>query len=353
MDVFSLIKQARENGCSDLHITAGTAVAVRKYGELFMLDQVPTLEESEEMILSLLKEDEAKFVLAGNDLDVAVPDEKGNRIRGNVYHQRNNLAASIRLIDSNIPTLSELNMPPVIQKLAELRGGLVLVTGPTGSGKSTTLASMLDHINKTQPKHIITIEDPIEYVYKYDKAMIHQRQIRKDVSDFASALRSSLREDPDIIMVGEMRDYETINAAITAAETGHLVLSTLHTQSAAQTIERIISSCPIEAEGILLSQLSSVLAGVITQTLVPLDRQEGRIAATEIMLNNTAVANLIKEKKYNQINSTIQANLSSGMHTLNYSLMELVKHMKITREEAIAHSNNVPELEKNFGIVRR
>ena len=197
-------------------------------------------------------------------------------------------------------------------------------------------------------RHVITIEDPIEYVYGFKKSMIHQRQVGRDVPDFATALRSSLREDPDIILVGEMRDYETINAAITASETGHLVLSTLHTRSAAQTVERIISACPIEAQPALVVQLASVLTGVITQTLVPLDGQEGRTAATDIMLNNTAVANLIKEQKTNQFQTVLQSNIQAGMHTMNYSLANLVKTRKISRDTALKYSENPTDLSKNI-----
>ncbi len=349
MDVFELIKKTREKGCSDLHITAGTAIAVRRYGELSMLDDKPTLQESTDMILQLISDEADKeYVLAGHDLDIAATDADGNRVRGNIYHQRNNLAASLRLIEPVVPSLKELGMPAVLEDLAKLRHGLVLITGPTGSGKSTTLASMLNYINENMPRHIITIEDPIEYVYPYGQSMIHQRQVGKDVPDFNLALRSSLREDPDIIMVGEMRDFETIQAAVTAAETGHLVLSTLHTKSAAQTVERIISSCPSEAEPTLLSQLSSVLSGVITQTLVPTLDGDGRVAATEVMLMSPAISNLIKEKKVNQINTAIQSSLKMGMHTMNYSLTQLYKTMKISREEAFAHSNNPSELEKTM-----
>ena len=195
---------------------------------------------------------------------------------------------------------------------------------------------------------IITVEDPIEYVYGFKKSMIHQRQVGRDVPDFATALRSALREDPDVILVGEMRDYETINAAITAAETGHLVLSTLHTRSATQTVERIISACPIEAQSALIIQIASVLTGVITQTLVPRAEQEGRIAATEIMLNNTAVSNLIKEKKTNQIQTVLQSNMQTGMHTMNYSLANLVKTRVISRDVALKYSENPTELAKSI-----
>ena len=259
MELKELIKYARDNRCSDLHITAGEAVAVRKYGELELLDITPSIEETEDMIFSILGDEDIQNVQAGKDIDVASTDESGGRLRINIYHQRRNLAASIRLLDSVIPSFEELgHSGKLFSKLVEKRSGLILVTGPTGSGKSTTLAAMIDYINNNMSRHIITVEDPIEYVYGFKKSMIHQRQVGRDVPDFATALRSALREDPDVILVGEMRDYETINAAITAAETGHLVLSTLHTRSATQTVERIISACPIEAQSALIIQIASV-----------------------------------------------------------------------------------------------
>ncbi|MGN0318210.1 MAG: type IV pilus twitching motility protein PilT [Lachnospira sp.] len=348
MELDDLLHFARSEKCSDVHLTAGTNVAVRRYGQLRVLDRKPTIKETEDMIYSLLNEDDIARVKAGEDVDVAAADPSGSRIRINVYHQRNNLAASIRLLEQHIPTFAELGMPKpkLLEDLATRRSGLVLVTGPTGSGKSTTLASMINFINKTQAKHVMTIEDPIEYVYQFDKAMIHQRQVGKDVPDFATALRSSLREDPDVIMVGEMRDYETISAAITAAETGHLVLSTLHTKSAAQTVDRIISACPIEGQPSMLLQLSALLVGVITQELVPTIDGESRVPATEIMINNTAVGNLIKDNKTNQINSVLQSNMNIGMHTLNHSLQQLVRMGTISREEALKHSNTPAELER-------
>lgn len=349
MELKELIKYARDNRCSDLHITAGEAVAVRKYGELELLDITPSIEETEEMIFSILGDEDIQNVQAGKDIDVASTDESGGRLRINIYHQRRNLAASIRLLDSVIPSFEELgHSGKLFSKLVEKRSGLILVTGPTGSGKSTTLAAMIDYINNNMSRHIITVEDPIEYVYGFKKSMIHQRQVGRDVPDFSTALRSALREDPDVILVGEMRDYETINAAITAAETGHLVLSTLHTRSATQTVERIISACPIEAQSALIIQLASVLTGVVTQTLVPRAEQEGRIAATEIMLNNTAVSNLIKEKKTNQIQTVLQSNMQTGMHTMNYSLANLVKTRVISRDVALKFSENPTELAKSI-----
>ena len=309
MELKELIKYARDNRCSDLHITAGEAVAVRKYGELELLDITPSIEETEDMIFSILGDEDIQNVQAGKDIDVASTDESGGRLRINIYHQRRNLAASIRLLDSVIPSFEELgHSGKLFSKLVEKRSGLILVTGPTGSGKSTTLAAMIDYINNNMSRHIITVEDPIEYVY----------------------------------------GYETINAAITAAETGHLVLSTLHTRSATQTVERIISACPIEAQSALIIQIASVLTGVITQTLVPRAEQEGRIAATEIMLNNTAVSNLIKEKKTNQIQTVLQSNMQTGMHTMNYSLANLVKTRVISRDVALKYSENPTELAKSI-----
>ena len=329
MDINYLLQMARKQDCSDLHITAGTALAVRRYGILKILegteDYIPTLTESEALILSLLSEEQKELVLKGKDLDVGSMMEDGTRIRINIYHQRNHLAASIRLLNSKIPSVGELGLPDTILDLADEYNGLVLVTGPTGSGKSTTLASMVEHINATNAKHVITIEDPIEYIYEHKKAMIHQREVGKDVSDFAVALRSALREDPDIILVGEMRDFETINAAITAAETGHLVLATLHTSSAAQTVERIIDGCPVDAQNRIRIQLANVLRGIVTQHLLPRPDGLGRVPATEVMINNAAVSNMIRENKAFMINNAIQSGFQLGMHTMQSDVQRLVQ----------------------------
>ena len=346
MDLNQFIKDARADRCSDIHITAGTEVAVRRFGQLKILNLRPSLEEATQIILSLLDDHCRELVLSGKDVDVATTDAEGGRIRLNVYHQRNNLAASIRLLDAKIPTFEQLGINPgVLQKLSELHGGLVLITGPTGSGKSTTLAAMINHINRNCAKHVITVEDPIEYVYYHERAMIHQRQVGIDVPDFATALRSSLREDPDIIMVGEMRDYETISAAVTAAETGHLVLSTLHTKSAAQTIDRIINACPIEAQSSMRIQLATVLSGVITQQLLPLTNGSGMVAATEIMLRNNAVSSLIRENKTNQIQTVLQSSIQAGMHTLNHSLVQLIRMGKVSVDDAMNVTNEASNLE--------
>lgn len=329
-----LIYYAKEQECSDIHITVGTNLAIRRFGTLEILPDCPKPDDARDMILSLLNPKQVDRVLNGEDLDIGYMFEDGTRIRANIYHQRNNLAASIRILMQNIPSFAALGLPDVVRELAELPRGLVLVTGPTGSGKSTTLAAMVDHINKTMPRHIMTIEDPIEYIYPHNQAMIHQREVGKDVGSFATALRSALREDPDVILVGEMRDYETVSAAITAAETGHLVLSTLHTTSAAQTVERIIDACPMEAQNQLRSQFANTIRGVITQQLLPLADGTGRTIATEIMVATSAISNLIRESKTIQIPSMLQSGRKEGMHTLNDDLMRLVFENKITMEEA-------------------
>ena len=348
MNFEELVEYAKKNECSDIHITVGTNLAIRRFGVLEILEPAPTAEESRNMIFSFLDQDQVEKVSNGQDLDVGCMLWDGTRIRANIYHQRNNLAASIRLLNQTIPTFQELGLPPVVKELAELPRGLVLVTGPTGSGKTTTLASMVNHINKTTSRHIMTIEDPIEYVYPHNKAMIHQREVGKDVPSFASALRSALREDPDIILVGEMRDYETISAAIAAAETGHLVLSTLHTTSAAQTVERIIDATPLDGQDQIRSQFSNVIRGVITQTLLPSAEGDGRVVATEIMVANVAIGNLIRENKAIQIPSLIQAGRTAGMHTLNDDLASLIRRGRVTKEEAMKVSNDPSSLEKVF-----
>ncbi len=340
MDFTLLIEDARNDNCSDVHITVGTAIARRRYSKLELLYPVPTAEESERMIMEKLTEEQRAYVKAGNDLDLSIMMPDGSRLRANIYHQRNNLAAVYRILNNTIPTFEELHLPEAVCKLADEPRGLVLVTGPTGSGKTTTMASMVNYINKNMDKHVITIEDPIEYVYYHERSMIHQREIGKDVTDFPSALRSALREDPDVILVGEMRDYETIRAAITAAETGHLVLSTLHTNNAAQTVERVIESYPPNFQNMVRSQLASVLRGVVTQVLIPGMKGNSMEIATEVLLNNDAVANQIRENKIHQILSTIQSNTQMGMHTMDSDIKRLVREWKISPEMALKYAAN-------------
>ncbi len=345
MNFYELIDYAKREGCSDVHVTVGTSLAVRKFGKLEMLNPAPSADESENMILAGLTSEQVAKVDAGEDLDFAMVLKDGTRLRANIYHQRNNLAATYRILRDKIPTFDELDIPDSVRKLINESRGLVLITGPTGSGKTTTLASMVDYVNKKQAKHVMTIEDPIEYVYYHAKSMIHQREIGKDVDSFAQALRSSLREDPDIILVGEMRDYETISAAMTAAETGHLVLSTLHTTSAAQTIERIIDAYPPHGQSQARTQLANVLKGIVTQQLIPLEDGSGMTIATEVLINTDAIANQIRDNKTYQIPTSMQAGMSLGMHTLNADLKRLVREQKISNSTALKYCSNVKDYE--------
>lgn len=340
-----LIDHARREEASDIHITVGTAIALRRFGKLEIMKPAPTAEESTRLIYSALTEEQKADVEDGKDLDFAIMLKDGTRLRANIYHQRNNIAATYRILRSKIPTFQELDIPDAVRKLVNEPRGLVLITGPTGSGKTTTLASMIDYVNQKQAKHVMTIEDPIEYVYYHAKSMIHQREVGRDVDSFATALRSSLREDPDIILVGEMRDYETISAAITAAETGHLVLSTLHTTSAAQTIERIIDAYPAHGQSQARTQLANVLRGIVTQQLVPLEDGTGMAIATEILINTDAISNQIRENKTHQIISSMQAGAALGMHTLNADLKRLIRERKITEDVAKKYCSNIKDFE--------
>lgn len=345
MNFYELIEHAKREEASDVHITVGTAIALRRFGNLEIMKPAPTADESTELIFSELSEDQIEKVKNGEDLDLALMLKDGTRLRANIYHQRNNIAATYRILRNKIPTFQELDIPEAVRKLINEPRGLVLITGPTGSGKTTTLASMVDYVNNKQAKHVMTIEDPIEYVYYHAKSMIHQREVGRDVDSFATALRSSLREDPDIILVGEMRDFETISAAITAAETGHLVLSTLHTTSTAQTIERIIDSYPSHGQSQARTQLANVLRGIVTQQLVPLQDGTGMTIATEVLINTDAIANQIRDNKTHQITSSLQAGATFGMHTLNSDLKRLVRERKISEETAKKYCSNVKDYE--------
>lgn len=313
----NIIMTARSMGASDIHISEGMLLLYRINGVLMKADIQPDADKTRNIILGMLDEMQKEELCAGHDVDFALQTADGNRQRVNVFRQQGKVAATIRILNDEILSLKELNMPEALYQLADETRGLILVTGPTGSGKSTTLAAMVEHINQTKSCHVITIEDPVEYVYKGKMALIHQRETGRDTVSFASALRSALREDPDIILVGEMRDYETISAALTAAETGHLVLSTLHTTGAAQTIDRIIDACPSESQNQIRIQLSGVLKGIVTQCLMPRADKNSRIAGTELLLGSDAVLNLMREGKTFQLNNVMN---SGGMHTLNMDL---------------------------------
>lgn len=344
MNIDQIVLLARERNCSDIHISEGLPTMFRINGALQKAKLELTDEEVKNNILSMLDEKQKKLLEEGEDLDFALQTSDGNRQRVNIFHYQGKIAATIRLLNNHIPTLQELGLPDVLSDLVKQPRGLILVTGPTGSGKSTTLAAMIDSINKERAEHIITIEDPVEYVYDPGHSVIHQREVGRDVKSFAAALRSSLREDPDVILVGEMRDYETISAAVTAAETGHLVMSTLHTTGAAQTVDRIIDACPPSAQNQIRTQLASVLNGVITQCLIPTADRTGRVAATEILLGTDAALNLIRENKGHQMNTVMQSGARMGMHTLNGDLTRLVRTGKITPDMAYKYSNNEKDL---------
>ncbi|MEA4923087.1 MAG: type IV pilus twitching motility protein PilT [Eubacteriaceae bacterium] len=344
MEIGNLLKTARAEKCSDVHITQGLPITVRKNGALHRLEGSLSEKESKELILSMCSERQKKSLDEGRDQDFAYSDADGKRYRVNVYRQMKGLSAAVRVISDSIPTLEELSLPPVLKKLADEPSGLVLLTGPTGSGKSTTLAAMIDHISKSRAEHILTVEDPIEYTFDQNLSIIHQREVGASVQSFAAALRSAMREDPDVILVGEMRDYETISTAVTAAETGHLVLSTLHTTGASHTIDRIIDTCPPQIQNQMRSQLSMVIRGIITQQLLPTADKNGRIAATEILIGTDAVGNLIREDKCHQLPSVMQSSAALGMHTLNGDLARLVKEGRISGETALQASTDKADL---------
>jgi twitching motility protein PilT len=335
-----LLQHAYDEKASDLHITIGVPPVYRVDGRLKHYgDKIVTSEIVNEMIGDILPDYKVAEYEERGQTDFNYSLEGLCRFRVNAYHQRNAGAIAARLISSKIPTIESLHMPKVLYELAEKSQGLILVTGPTGSGKSTTLAAMIDYINETKSKHIITLEDPIEYLHSHKKSIVNQREIGVDTSSFADGLRASLRQDPDIILVGEMRDLETISTAITAAETGHLVFGTLHTSSAPTTIDRIIDVFPPHQQGQIRIQLANVLQGIISQRLFIRKDSAGRVAATEILVSIPAVTNLIRNEKIHQIPSVMQTNRALGMHTLQTSIQELVTSGKVSLEEVRPYMN--------------
>lgn len=340
-----LLKTAFLEKASDLHISVDSPPILRVHGELIRLGTVPlTDEETRKYARRLIGDKNWDLFLEQNELDFSYYLKGVSRYRINAFKQKGSISIAARTIPTTIPSIESLNMPSILNQLAEKPQGLILVTGPTGSGKSTTLAAMIDYVNRNTKKHIITLEDPIEYIHDHQKSVVQQREIGFDTKDFSNGLRAALRQDPDIILVGEMRDLETISTAITAAETGHLVLATLHTNSAAQTINRIIDVFPPHQQGQIRIQLASVLEAIISQRLFPRQDIAGRIAATEILLGHPSVSNLIRNEKVDQINNVIQTSKALGMHTLAMSINELLSTGKVLYEDASPYLNNIGEL---------
>ncbi len=339
-----LTTAARENA-SDLHLAVGKHPTLRVDGILIPLQKEPLLspESAQGMILELLTPDQQTKLAEQRQIDFAYSLEDKARFRVNVYFERGHLAAALRLVPARIKTIEELNLPPLLHDFTKLSQGFVLLVGPAGHGKSSTLAALIDEVNHTRSDHVITVEDPIEYLFTQDKCIVSQREVGSDAANFHSALRTILRQDPDVIMIGEMRDAVSIGTAMTAAETGHLVFSTLHTNSASQTIDRIVDSFPAEQQGQVTSQLAATLVAIVSERLLP-RVSGGRVPATEIMIVNPAIRNLIREKKFYQIDLVIETSLQEGMVTLNRSLSNLVKNKEISLENAELYSLNPSEL---------
>ena len=346
-----LLRELVENGGSDLHISSALPPVIRVDGKLKRMDYPPlSPEQVESLMFPMLSNEQRRRLEQEWELDFSYGIEGLSRFRVNFYKDKGNYAAAFRTITSVVPSFESLGLPEVVRTTAEKPRGLILVTGPTGSGKTTTLASMIDYVNATRGEHILTIEDPIEFVHSSKSSIIHQRELGTDTRSFANALRAALREDPDIILVGELRDHETISLALTAAETGHLVFGTLHTSSAAQTVDRIIDVFPEGQQQQIRAQLANSLVAVFAQTLVPKlqpdGTKKGRVMAQEIMLVIPAIANLIRECKAAQIYSTIQMNQGLGMQTLEMSLANLYKQKLITLEDALAKTSRPDELKR-------
>lgn len=339
-----LLENTVKHNSSDLHLSPGVPPMIRTHGDLVAMENYSVLkaDDIKNLMYSMMETQQKNLFEQQLELDFSlnVPNLAGFRV--NLFYKLNGMAAVLRVIPSQVPTIEELDLPAVFKQLLDLPNGLILVTGPTGSGKSTTLAAMIDHINRNQSCHIITIEDPIEFIHQSKKSLINQRQVHRDTKDFSIALRSALRQDPDIILVGEMRDLETIRLALTAAETGHLVMATLHTSSAPRTISRIVDVFPAGEKNIIRNMLSESLQAVICQTLLK-STAGGRIPAFEIMLGTPAIRNLIREDKIAQMYSTIQTGRELGMLTLDQYLQNLIEKNQITRETAKGASSN-PQL---------
>lgn len=345
-EIQELLSITLEERASDLHLSLGQPPLLRIAGELVPLGKKApvTKQLTEEFVLALLTDDQRAKLQEDKEIDFSYNlDERGARFRGNIFSTMGNWSIALRLIPKDILSIEELNLPQILHQFARASQGFVIIAGPSGHGKSTTLAALVEEINHTRADHIITIEDPIEYVFRDDKSIIDQREVTKDTKSFASALRATFRQDPNVIMVGEMRDAETIATALTAAETGHLVFATLHTNSAAQTVHRIVDSFSAEQQGQVRAQLSGSLLGVVSQRLIP-RIQGGLIPACEVLMVNAAVSNLIRENKVHELPLVIETSAEEGMISLNRALASLVKVREITLDNALQYSLNPTEL---------
>jgi twitching motility protein PilT len=350
-DFAQLLLEVLDRRASDLHITAGSHPMVRVRGRLTPMDDYPVLDptDTREIVYSILTNDQRQRLETDWQLDFAYAVPGHARFRVNAYLQRSAIGAAFRLIPSVITPIDDLGLPPVVHEFCKKPRGLVLVTGPTGSGKSTSLAAMIDEINENREEHILTIEDPIEFLHSHKKCMVNQRELGTDAQSFATALKAALRQDPDVILVGEMRDLETISTALTAAETGHLVFATLHTQSAPSTIDRVIDVFPSHQQDQVRVQLAVAIQGVMTQTLIPTADGSSRVVACETLVPTPAVRNLIREGKTHQILSAMQTGAGVGMQSLDTALASLVRAGRITQRMAESRSNTPDELKRLLG----
>jgi twitching motility protein PilT len=351
IDFADLLMEVVSRRASDLHLSAGAPPTIRVRGRLSHIEGYPVLSDTDtrEIVYSILSGDQRQRLETNWQLDFAYSIPGHARFRVNAYFQRGAVGAAFRLIPFELTSIDRLGLPPVIHDFTRKPRGFVLVTGPTGSGKSTSLAAMIDEINSTREEHIMTIEDPIEFLHSHKKCLVNQRELGSDAQSFAEALKAALRQDPDVILVGEMRDLETISTALTAAETGHLVFATLHTQDTAQTVDRIIDVFPPSQQGQVRVQLSVALQGIVTQQLLPTADGSSRVAACEVLVPNPAVRNLIREGKTHQIYSVLQTGSAQGMQTMDAALVSLVRTGKITQKLAEERSSAPEELRRLLG----
>jgi twitching motility protein PilT len=348
IDFAELLKEVVARNASDLHLSVGAHPILRIRGRLMSLNEYPVLggSDTREIIYSILSNDQRQRLETDWQIDFAYSVPGHGRFRVNAYYQRGSVGAAFRLIPFGLSSISELGLPEIINEFTRKPRGFVLVTGPTGSGKSTSLAAMIDAINQEREEHIMTIEDPIEFLHTHKRCLVNQRELGSDAQSFSMALRAALRQDPDVILVGEMRDLETIQTALTAAETGHLVFATLHTQDTAQTIDRVIDVFPPHQQGQVRVQLSVALQGVMTQQLLPNSDGSGRVVACEVLVPTPAVRNLIREGKTHQIYSVLQTSTGAGMQTMDTALVKLVREGKISRNTAEQRTTTVDELKR-------